>query len=287
MVGGATLYDPSTIPGGSNTTCTVGQDPKDCATEWIHMDGGFLLKITAFQTTMFFTAGGSIDPLGLSGRMTGLVMISYDSRPSSTPGYVGIGLSAMFSLTIGVGVPPSGSSDDRGGLGSIPGIFTFQGSVKVTLNTTLLDETFVVPQEFLAVLPNDFPGSITITRGAPEIDGSTAHSNSVGFYIQAVITGTITLEDVLTLSGVIGVTLQIGTPTFMRIQGAVSTNIQFLGSLSGSIDLGFYSSLPDGSGSILNPGIVGRITLSLDSSAIPGVTLQGNFLLEVNLFAST
>ena len=98
VVGGATLYDPSTIPGGSNSTCTVGQDPKDCATEWIHMDGGFLLKITAFQTTMFFTAGGSIDPLGLSGRMTGLLMISYDTRSSSTPGYVGVGLSAMFSL---------------------------------------------------------------------------------------------------------------------------------------------------------------------------------------------
>ena len=89
VVGGATLYDPSTIPGGSNSHCTVGQDPKDCATEWIHMDGGFLLKITAVQTTMFFTAGGSIDPIGLSGRMTGLLMISYDTRSSVDAGLRG------------------------------------------------------------------------------------------------------------------------------------------------------------------------------------------------------
>ena len=286
VVGGATVYDPSTLPGQSGSSCTLGEDPKTCATEWMHMDGGFLLRITATQTTIFFTAGGSIDPLGLSGRETGLLMISYDTRPSSTPGYVGIGLSAMFSLQIGVGIPPSGPSDDRGGLGDITGIFTFQGSVKVTLNTTLLDETFTVPQEFLAVLPNDFPSTITISAGAPEIDGSTSHSNSRGFYIQAVVTGTITLEDVITLSGVIGVTLQVGTPSFVRIQGAVSTNIPFLGSLSGSIDLGFYTSLPDGSGPAFNPGIVGLVTLSLNSSAIPGVTLSGHFLLEVNLFAS-
>ena len=165
VVGGATVYDPSTLPGASGSSCAVGQDPKTCATEWIHMDGGFLLRITATQTTIFFTAGGSIDPLGLSGRMTGLLMISYDTRPSSTPGYVGVGLSAMFSLQIGVGIPPSGPSDDRSSLSDITGIFTFQGSVKVTINTTLRDETFIVPQEFLAVLPSDFPSTITITRG--------------------------------------------------------------------------------------------------------------------------
>ena len=164
----------------------------------------------------------------------------------------------MFSLEIGVGIPPAGSGDDRGSVGDIPDIFSFHGSVKVTLNTTLRDETFIVPQEFLAVLPNDFPGSITITAGAPEIDGSVNSANGAGFYIQAIVTGTIEIKDVLTFSGTIGVTLQVGTVSFVRIQGAVTTNIAFLGSLSGSIDLGFYVATGD---SGINPGIVGRIQL--------------------------
>src|SRR5205807_6297421 len=62
VVGGATLYDPSTM---NNANPTV----------WVHMDGGFLIQISSTQTIFFFTAGGSIDPLGISGRATGLLFI--------------------------------------------------------------------------------------------------------------------------------------------------------------------------------------------------------------------
>src|SRR5581483_6740312 len=74
-------------------------------------------------------------------------------------------------------------------------------------------------------------------------------------------------------------------------QGAVSTTIQFLGSLSGSLDLGVYTDDPSAPNSACvtdltkcNPGIIGRVTLGLDSSSIPGVTFQGDFVLNVNLF---
>ena len=44
--------------------------------------------------------------------------------------------------------------------------------------------------------------------------------------------------------------------------GAVSTNIQYLGALSGSIDLGFYSAAPTDAAGTFDPGIIGRVTLA-------------------------
>ena len=289
VVGGATIYDPSTLSPGA-------ADPTAGATEWMHMDGGFLLKITASQTTFFFTAGGTIDPLALSGRVTGLLLINYPVCGDflCLPGVDGAGIAGEFSLEIGAGTGPTSPGDDSSALSDITGIFSFQGSVKVTLNTTLADQSFTVPQEFLSVLPSGFPSPIVIPAAAPQIDGSVqASGHQAGYYIQAIVTGGITLEDIITFAGTIAVKLQVGdpntdppTPSFVRIQGAVSTNIPFLGELSGSIDLGFYTSRPDGTGPALNPGIIGRVTLARDSSAIPEVDLSGDFLLEVNLFAS-
>jgi len=113
------------------------------------------------------------------------------------------------------------------------------------------------------VLPAGFPAKLVIPASAPEIDGSkTTNPNASGAYIQAVVTGTFTLQDAITLSGVVGFTAQLGTPSFVRIQGAVSTTIQYLGSLSGSIDLGFYTSFPGDSTNAFDPGIIGRVALA-------------------------
>ena len=79
---------------------------------------------------------------------------------------------ALFDVDIGVGTPPSGNTGSSD-LGDISGIFSFQGKVRVTLNTTLADQVFQVPPEFLAVVPSGFPSTITIPASAPEIDGST------------------------------------------------------------------------------------------------------------------
>src|SRR5205823_4196179 len=134
------------------------------------------------------------------------------------------------------------------------------------------------------VLPSTFPTTITIFAGAPNDDGSEV-LNSTGVYIKAIISGTITIQDLLVLTGSISVTLQVGTPSFIVIQGAVSTSIKFLGSLSGSIYLGVYSADPTNP-SVINPGIVGRVTLALNASVVPGVKFNGFFLLEVNLFVN-
>ena len=57
-----------------------------------------------------------------------------------------------------------------------------------------------------------------------------------------------------------------------------------LGALSGSIDLFFYADRGDWAGH-LNPGIVGRVTLGLQGGGIiPGVSISGQVLLEVNMF---
>src|SRR5262249_41686245 len=143
------------------------------------------------------------------------------------------GIAATFKLEIGAGIPPGGTSSAAGGLGSIASIFSFRGSVQVSLNTTLEDQVFHVPQEFLSVLPSGFPPTITLPKSAPNIDGSVSSNLSArGAWIQAIVTGTITLADVIDLTGTVAITRQLGTPSFIRIQGAVSTTIQYLGSLS-------------------------------------------------------
>src|SRR5205823_934598 len=137
-----------------------------------------------------------------------------------------------------------------------------------------------------------------ISASAPEIDGSHASTNGAGFYLQAIVTGEITLGGVLTLSGIVAITFQIGispgpgipaAPSFISIQGAVSANIQYLGALSGSLDLRVYSRPPESTDeNEFNPGVIGRVTLALQAGGIiPGVSLSGSFLLEVNLFVSS
>ena len=136
------------------------------------MDGGFLLRITADQTTFFFTAGGSIDPIGLSGRATGLLIVNYPALPAppaSRPDGAGIaGCSASRSASD----PAVRLERARSSLSDISGIFSFHGTVKVTFNTTLSTRPSPSRQEFLNVLPSGFPSPITIPTRAPEIDGS-------------------------------------------------------------------------------------------------------------------
>ncbi|TMC40760.1 MAG: hypothetical protein E6J28_00740 [Chloroflexi bacterium] len=242
VVGGARLYNPSTLSNGQVVQGSV---------LWAHMSGGFLLSINSTTTTFFFVADVGIDALSLTGRAIGLLVIQYGGGPGGT------GIAGKFSLEIGAGAGPNDP-------GAIPGIFHFDGRAEVVLNTTLHTQVFNVPQEFLQVLPSTFPTTI---------------------YIKAIISGTITIQDLLVLTGSISVTLQVGTPSFIVIQGAVSTSIKFLGSLSGSIYLGVYSADPTNP-TVTNPGIVGRVTLALNASVVPGVKFNGFFLLEVNLFVN-
>src|SRR5262249_48539115 len=122
VIGSLNIYDPSTLNDAHPDL-------------WVHMDGGFQLKITSTQTTFFFTAGGTIVPIGLSGRATGLLILNYQAQTAQ-----GIpGLAGTFKLEVGAGIPPGGGSSS-GGLSAISGIFSFHGSVQVSLNTTLEDQ---------------------------------------------------------------------------------------------------------------------------------------------------
>ncbi|MDX6411752.1 MAG: large repetitive protein, partial [Gaiellaceae bacterium] len=281
VVGGLTLKDPT-----SPSTMAFASRP-----EWFHMDGAFLIRITSNSAEFFITAGASITPLHLDGRITGLLIARGPPRVGTSD--PAAGLAAMFQLEITAGTAPGSPSDDRGSLSVVDGVFSFTGRVQVMLNTTRQEQTFVVPQEFLSVLPAGFPTSIKIFKSAPGLDGQSeadpTHNPNGAIYISALIQGTVTLGNVVKLAGFVGITLQ-GCLTadpcskVVRISGAVSTNIQYLGALSGSIDLFFYADRGDWAGH-LNPGIVGRVTLGLQGGGIiPGVSISGQVLLEINMF---
>ena len=54
----------------------------------------------------------------------------------------------------------------------------------------------------------------------------------------------------------------------------MSTEIAFLGSLNGTLNLNVFLDA--------DPRIVGRVFLSLEANRIPGIALNGQFLLEIN-----
>ncbi|HEX6131015.1 MAG TPA: hypothetical protein VF044_04745, partial [Actinomycetota bacterium] len=245
---------------------------------WLEMDGAFLVRITTSEIVFFITAGASIDPLALDGRVTGLVI----ARGPPT-----LGIGALLRLDITAGTAP-GQPTGSGSLSVIPDVFAFTGRVQLMLNTTRTELVFDVPESFLDVLPTGFPTQIKIFKSAPALDGRSELNPSAGgaFYVSALIEGSITLgPGILTLSGFVGITLQGGAQSLVRISGAVSTNVRYLGALSGSLDFVFYGDRGDGPSGAPNPGIVGRVTLALQAGGIiPGVSISGQALLEVNMF---
>ena len=144
-------------------------------------------------------------------------------------------------------------------------------------------------QEFLSVLRAGFQTHILITASAPNIDGSASSTNDRGLYLQAIVTGEITLGGVVTLSGVVAITARSGRSASSTSRAPSARTSSTSAALSGSLDLGVYSKRPGGTGPAVNPGVIGRVTLALSAGGgiIPGVTLSGAFVLEVNLFAET
>ena len=102
-------------------------------------------------------------------------------------------------------------------------LFTFTGSVKVMLNTTLKEQVFDVPESFLAVLPADFPTQITIFRSRPTLAGDAQDPNFPApghpldgeVYFFLIVQGSISLFNVLTLNGAISFSAGQG-PTAWR-----------------------------------------------------------------------
>ncbi len=85
----------------------------------------------------------------------------------------------------------------------------------------------------------------------------------------------------ITLTGFIGIEAAgSGAGARLEITGAVSTTIAYIGSLTGTLNLNVYAGVG-------KTGVVGRIFLGLSTAgSIPGVSLSGQFLLEINTFSA-
>ncbi|MEP7335688.1 MAG: hypothetical protein ABI717_07900, partial [Actinomycetota bacterium] len=243
---------------------------------WLIAFGAFYVQITTTKLVVFATAEGTFTPLGLSGHQTGLLILQYGGAGSTA------GVAGMFDLGLSLTPPPGG-----GGLTSIADVFSFQGRVQVMFNTTLQRQEFEVPSVFRDLLPVGSPTVYTIFKTIPNINGSgpvdpvcEANPGCVGTaYILATISGTVTLFNTITLTGFFSITVG-GGPTLgaIIIAGAVGTTIQHIGTLSGTIHFLFYTDFQS-----RGPAIIGRASLAFaDGGGIPGVSIGGQVILEVN-----
>ena len=246
-------------------------DFQDPSKNWIELFGAFYVQITTSKLTVFATAEGSFLPLGLSGHETGLLILNYGSVGTA-------GIAGMFDLGLSADPPPG-----SGGLSNIADVFTFEGRVQVMFNTTLVEQDFSVPSVFRDLLPLGSPTHYTIFKSIPSIDGSgELDPTSAGqVYISATISGTITLFNTIALTGFLQISIGIGPEDgAVVIAGAVGTTIQYIGTLSGTIHFLFFSDYMG-----MGPGLIGRASLALaDGGAIPGVSIGGQVILEVNTF---
>ena len=284
-----TLTLPGLGPNGSNATQTftlqplsflvqiagaASITPPGTSTPLVSLTGGFLLSLNPGGMTIYATASLSYGagPSSFTyGEGTGLLIIQTGLTPGRNPGIAGY-------LTVG-----SGADLGLPGVGSL---FSISGSVSVMFNTTLQDQVFQIPDAFLPLLKPGDPTSITIYASAPGLTGGRNPLAPPGgeVYVSAQINAQITIGGVLTLNGFIQI--QAGATTSgtlsLSITGAVSTQISFLGALSGELNLtAFVNPVhPDQS------GVVGRVFLALNVDRIPGVTIGGEFLLELNTFAA-
>ncbi|MCK4537152.1 MAG: hypothetical protein KAT93_09065, partial [Desulfuromonadales bacterium] len=269
------------IIGSLKIKANGSSDPN--ADNWVELFGGFYLGITPQRFELFVSAYARIPVLGLSGDAVGLIII--DGRFEG-PGIPGIAM--MLDVELTFGATPDAPDDGRDDIDQsiFDGIFELRGKVTLTLNTTLREQVFEIPDSFLALMPDDAATVVTIFDAAPAIDGSRSSEAGVdpAIYISANIQGSIVLFDTITLTGFLAFTASVDTSgnAFVRITGAVSTKIEYLGALSGGLDLMLFTDF-DGAG----PGILGRIQLAIaDGGMIPGVVVNGQFLLEVNSYGS-
>ncbi|NMM32989.1 MAG: calcium-binding protein, partial [Phycicoccus sp.] len=243
-------------------------------TELMRIQGGVYLNISMnpptpsmdiFLTgTMSFGSGSARLEYG---SVTGVLMISTRIGNGEIPGVAG---SIRVSSGVGIGLPNIGS------------LFSATGSVNIIFNTTLVDQTFVVPNAFIPLLlPGQSPVFL-IPKSPPGIDGQPDPNAPAGgsIYIVASIQAELTIGGAFTLTGFIGITAAID-PTgtaYLKVDGMVGTTIPYLGSLTGALNLAVYVGV--------QTGVVGRVQLTLGMNSIPGLSLNGQFLLEINTFNS-
>ncbi|HEX4527586.1 MAG TPA: hypothetical protein VH108_12695 [Gaiellaceae bacterium] len=270
--GGADLVKTFTLRPQSFALELVGQlrvRPPGTTTDLIRLQGGFFLSIDPAKIQIYATAELSFgvgDAQLTYGQATGLIIVR-TGTDGATPGVAGM---LTVGSSAGLGIP---------GIGSL---FSISGTVSVMFNTTKQDQVFQIPDDFLPLLHPGDPTSITIFKSAPGLDGLRNPNSPPGgeIYVSATINAQISIGGVITLNGFIQIQVGVDSSGNVRLQivGAVGTQIAFLGSLSGQLNLTVTLGP--------NPGVVGRVFLTLQSSSIPGIELGGEFLLEINTYST-
>jgi hypothetical protein len=194
------------------------------ADDAVRLFGGFFLRITPERFEIFVQAEAEIPVLGLNGKAVGLIIL--DANTSSGPA----GHRDDAQPGADAGRVAGGQRPDLGA-GRHLRTARFGGGH---------DEHHAARAGVRD--PAELPGPAAGRRAdhghvfyaaAPEIDGSKRVNVPPEIYISANIQGSITLFDTITLTGFISFTAatDVNGNAFVRIAGAVSTNIEFLGSL--------------------------------------------------------
>ena len=155
------------------------------------------------------------------------------------PEEAGIGIAASFTVgaSAGLGIPGVGS------------IFSVSGSVNITLNTTLKDQTFEIPVSFHRLLEPGEPTTLNIFKARPSLDGQERAGAAAEIYVVATIKAKLTFLDSFTLEGfvqlAVGVSPSAGQATF-SLTGAVTGELGFLGAVSGTLNLTVFVGVKNG-----------------------------------------
>jgi hypothetical protein len=162
--------------------------------------GGFYLRITPDRFEIFVQAEAEIPVLGLNGEAVGLIIIDGRLPNATLPGLPGLAM--MLNLKLSLGASNPGDDDTS----ALDGIFELRGSVVVSMNTTLREQVFEIPQSFLDLLPDDAPTTVTVYAAAPEIDGSKRDGGRPSSTSPPTSRAASTVRYVITLTGFISFT---------------------------------------------------------------------------------
>jgi len=219
------------------------------------MEGGFMIRLDPTGIDVYVTAELSFgigDAQITYGEATGVLIVK-TGIGGGIPGVAGY---LKVSSTADIGLPNLGE------------LFSATGEITVMFNTTLRDQLFEIPESFHGLLEPDDPRTIEIYAAAPGLDGQRDLLAAPEIYFQATIAAELRLANTITLTGFIQIeaaaALADGTGRF-NIVGAVGTEIEHLGALTGTLNFTMFVGV--------KTGIVGRVQLALDVNGIPGVEL--------------
>jgi hypothetical protein len=232
------------------------------------VNGNLLLKVNTDGMDLFASGEVQIGPASkpLFDVNGAAVVVLRDGNEGETPGIAGqIYLNRSGSLPFDV----SGIS--------------FSGTAFGQFNTTEAPQGFELPASFDSQLPAGFKSLLVpiidqgqqryetnITAGPPNADGT---SGTPQVYLTTAISGDLVIEDVLTLSGQVQITL--GSNEFV-IDGVVHGTLVGLGTMTGTVSFNATSD-----------GMWGAAELDLQSQNLPDASLSGHFVLSVNTTGSS